>query len=329
MNGVNLDAFQFDYDLTFMSFFLNAKGQTYARYGGREDAGPDTHLTQKSLASTMRRVLALHEQGAAKPWSKYDPEPTSTSTPEQIPPMRRMLAKRKEKCIHCHDVKNAMLHDLASHGRLKKEMVFKYPSPRQLGIQLDADDQTKVRSVATDSAVSAAGVRRGDTISTVDDQGVLTFADFTRVLEHAPESGNVRLGVKRRGQDRNLTIALKPGWRRSPDPSWRASTGVVGPNTGFWANKLNSGQRRRQQITPGKMGLKVVVVWGAWAKRAGVRNGDVVVSLDGESSDMTIRQLQTHLQLSREFGDSVDVTVLRGGKRRTLKMHLPAKGELH
>lgn len=329
MNGVNLNAFQFDYDLTFMSFFQDAEGRTYARYGGREDSGPDSQLTQKSLVKTMERVLKLHREDTAKPWSKYDPEPTSASTPEQIPPMRRMLAKRKEKCIHCHDVKNATFHDLASRDQLTKYMVFKYPSPKQLGISLDANDQTKVEAVKRNSAAAKAGVRAGDTILEADRQRVLTFADFTRVLEHAPETGTVKLAVQRRDQKKEIAIALKPNWRRSPDPSWRASTGVVGPNTGFWARKLNSGQKRQSKISPGKMGLKIVVVWGAWAKKAGVRNGDVVVGLDGTNADMSIRQLQTHLQLSREFGDTVDVTVLRGGKRRTLTMKLPAKAELH
>ena len=49
MNGVNLNQFQFEYDLTWMAFFQNAEGRTYARYGGRDDSGPESHLTKASM----------------------------------------------------------------------------------------------------------------------------------------------------------------------------------------------------------------------------------------------------------------------------------------
>ena len=41
MNGVDSNWFQFEYDLTRMLFFQNADGQTHARYGDREDGGPE------------------------------------------------------------------------------------------------------------------------------------------------------------------------------------------------------------------------------------------------------------------------------------------------
>jgi hypothetical protein len=33
VDDVDLNTFEFDYDLTFMVFFLNANGKVYARYG--------------------------------------------------------------------------------------------------------------------------------------------------------------------------------------------------------------------------------------------------------------------------------------------------------
>ena len=44
MNGVNLNQFQFEYDLTWMAFFQNAEGRTYTRYGRREDHDAESHL---------------------------------------------------------------------------------------------------------------------------------------------------------------------------------------------------------------------------------------------------------------------------------------------
>ena len=323
MNGVNLNAFQFDFDLTWMAFFQNANGQTYTRYGGHEDAGPETHMTKASLIETMQRVLKLHAAKDVKPWSKYEPEPKQTFTPEQIPPMKKMLGKRKESCIHCHDVKNATLKDLASRNELTKYMVYGYPSPAQLGIVLDADNQTKIRQVVMGTTAAVVGIRKDDLIKSVDGQRVLTYGDFTRVLELAPEKGTVTIQVERNGNSIDYRIPLSPGWRKSPDPSWRPSTGIVGPNTGFWGKPLTAKEQAQQKLSDSDLALKVVVVWGDWAKKAGVRNGDIVIELDGINVRKNIKQLQTHLQLNREFGNQIELAVLRNGKRQDLSMKLP------
>lgn len=327
MNGINLRAFQFDFDLTWMSYFQNCVGQTYARYGGREDGGPESHLSKASLLQTMQRVLKLHAEDRVKPWSTYDPEPTETFTPEEIPPMKSMLAKRKISCIHCHDVKNATLKQLASEDNLTKYHVFGYPSPERLGLLLNSDDQTVVDQVVPDSLAAIAGIKKGDVVRSANDQRILTFADFTRVLELVSENGKIAVEIDRGGTTKNFELSVNPGWRKSPDPSWRASKGVVGPNSGFWANPLNANQLKQRGVSANELALKVVVVWGDWAKKAGVRNGDILIDLDGIKTKKTIRQLQTHLQLNRNFGDLVKLTVIRQGQRKELTMTLPSTGE--
>ena len=54
-----------------------------------------------------------------------------------------------------------------------------------------------------------------------------------------------------------------------------------------------------------------------------MRNGDVVVELDGVRKDLAIRQLHAHLQLHRDYGDTIRLTVLRGGTRQELTLTLP------
>lgn len=329
MNEVNLNAFPFEYDLTWMSFFQNWEGKTYARYGGREDSGPETQLTRQSLIKTMERVLTLHKNGAVKPWSKYDPEPGKRFTPPQIPTMKGLLAKRKVKCIHCHDVKNATLYDRMDHGLLKKDDIFTYPSPKQLGIILNADNQVRVDTVASDSAAANAGLKSGDIVETIDNQRVLTFADFTRVLELAPENGNLQVTATRSGEKKDLQLKLTKGWKRSDDPSWRPSTSAIGPNSGFWAKSPGVGELKKAGANEDDLALKIVVVWGAWAKKAGLKNGDIVLEIDGLKNRMTIRQLQTHLQLNHDYGDEIKLVVYRSGRRREITMTLPASGERH
>lgn len=324
MNEVDLNSFPFEYDLTWMSFFQDHRGRTYTRYGGRDDSGSESYLTKKSLIATMNQVLKLHQTNAVKPDSKYEPVAKQRLTPEQLVEIPKMMAKRKESCIHCHDVKNARLRERANQGKLSKYEVYTYPAATQLGIQLNPDDQTRIDKVLPLSSAHQAKVQSGDRIVSAAGQSILTFADLTRVLELTPSPAKLTMTVKRDQTERQVTLILPDDWKRSPDASWRPSTAMVGPNTGFWANPISNRERQRLKIADQKMAMKVVVVWGAWARKGGVRNGDVVTQVDDLTQPMKMRQIQSHLQLNREFGDTIEVRIIRKGATKTLNIKLPS-----
>ena len=57
-NGMDLSLFQFDYDLTFAAFFMNADKTIYGRYGSRsemKDAAKDISIDgfRKALAAAL------------------------------------------------------------------------------------------------------------------------------------------------------------------------------------------------------------------------------------------------------------------------------------
>ncbi len=325
MNGVNLNQFQFEYDLTWMSFFQNGEGRTYIRYGGRDDDDPESYLTKESLARVMRQALVLDREGRVQPADRYEPVATSVRTPADIPTMQPMIARRKESCIHCHDVKVAELRHLRDRGKLEKDMIFTYPSPSNLGIQLDVDAQFVVERVTPDSPAAAAGLRTGDLIRAVGGHSVLTFADFTRVLELAPPNGSLPVTYQRGTKTATTELRLPQNWRRSDDPSWRPSTSVVGPNAGFWGRPANDKERRNLGVGPDDLAIRVTFIYRPWTRASGVKLNDFVVALDGNKSDMNMRQAHAHLQLNRDWGDEIDFTVRRGGKDVNLKMKFPNK----
>lgn len=324
MNGVNINHFQFEYDLTWMAYFQNAEGRTYIRYGGREDDDPESYLTKNSLLRVMRQVLVLHEDGRVQPDNRYEPVATSVRTPADIPPMQPMIAKRNESCIHCHDVKLAQLMHLRDLGRLRKEMVFTYPSPSRLGLRLLPDVQYQVQAVDPNSPAEAAGIRAGDLVRAVDDHRVLTFADITRVLELAPEIGTLPISLERNKEMVSTELRLPAGWRRSLDPSWRQSTGVVGPNAGMWGVVANDQQRRQLGLGQDDLALRVTFIHQPWSRAAGLKLGDYLISIDGQKSNMNARQVHTHLNLNKDWGDTIELVVRRDGKDLTLTMRLPA-----
>ena len=53
----------------------------------------------------------------------------------------------------------------------------------------------------------------------------------------------------------------------------------------------------------------------AAAKRAGVRQGDIIVGFDGRSDRMSETELLAHVLRKRKVGDWMKVTVLRRGER--------------
>jgi hypothetical protein len=330
MNGVNINLFQFERDLTWMAFFMDAQDRFYARYGGREDAEPESHLTKASLLRVMRQVLELHGAGKVQQ-SRYEPSREPVRTPEEIPTMKALMQPRKEnKCIHCHDVKVAELKHSQQLGRFTRDLLFTYPAPSAVGLHLDRDFQNTVRAIMPESPAQKAGVREGDVLLSADGQRLLTFADFTRVLELTPAEGSLPLEIQRGSETIRTTLKLAGPWRRTEDPSWRESLHVAGPNGGFWGQKLAAEERKKLGLPEGQMAVRVTFIWGDHTRKAGLKTNDVVVKFDGGTKDMTISQIHAHLNLNRNYGEIVPLTVRRDGKEHVLSLALPKappKGE--
>lgn len=326
MNGKNINLFQFEYDLTWMAFFMDAEDRFYARYGGRDDAGADGWLTKESLIRTMEQVLELHQRGAVQT-SKYEPKGLPVRTPEDIPAMAGQMQGRKEKCIHCHDVKAAEFRDAQRAGRFTKELAFSYPPPSNLGLLLNRDRQNVVTSVRPESLAAKAGVQAQDTLLSLDGQRLLTMADLSRVLELTPKEHTLPLQVRRGDQTLTLPLALSGDWRRTPDPSWRSSIHWAGPNGGFWGVPLYDNEKTKLGIPPENLGLRINFFFKNHPSplKAGLKNNDILIEFDGLRKSLTPRQVHAHLQLNRSYGDKVPIVVLRDGKELKLTLELPEK----
>ena len=255
----------------------------------------------------------------------------SASDSEDIPTMKALMTPRKEnKCIHCHDVKVAEMRHLQQQGRFTRDLLFTYPATSAVGIQLDPDIQNKVRAVTPKSPADQAGVREGDVVRSVDGQRIVTFSDFTRVLELTPSESTLPLELQRGEATIRATLKLSGTWRRTQDPSWRESLHVAGPGAGFWGQKLAEDDRKQLGLPADRMAVRVTFIWADYTRKSGITTNDIVVKFDGLQHDMTIPQLHAHLNLNRNYGDAIPLTVRRGGKDRELVLSLPKerpKGE--
>ncbi|MEO6809950.1 MAG: Trx7/PDZ domain-containing (seleno)protein [Isosphaeraceae bacterium] len=319
MNGVDLNLFQFERDLTFMAFFMNNRDGVYTRYGGREDGDAESHLTKTSLLRIMDEVLRRHEAGEApveQPITSGQPP----RTPESIPQLKPMLARRREQCIHCHDVKAAELRGLQELGTFRRELIFTYPMPFTLGLDIDPDHQQGVRSVQAGSPAANAGVMAGDTITRVGDRRVLTVGDMARVLEQLQAETKLPLELSRNGEFVKTTLTLSPSWKQTADPSWRPSIELAGPNLGFWAKQLSEPEKQAANLPADALALKVTFLFPnhPTPQEAGLRLGDVLIELDGRRNAWTTRQMHAYAQMNHEFGDKVPAVIQRNGKKHNI-----------
>lgn len=322
MNGVDLNLFEFERDLTWMAFFMDGNDRIYTRYGGREDSGAESHLNRESLIRVMRQVLDWHKDGSVDGTVSRAPA-GPYRTPEQIPTMAAMIAPRKEKCIHCHDVKGAVLRQAQATGEFRRDSVFTYPPPSAVGLLLSPSIQNRVESVRANSPAEKAGIRSGDLVASLNGRRVFTFADFQSALDPFSRDAAIPIKLLRGDETVDTTLALSGNWRRSEDPSWRESLHLAGPGAGFWGEKLKEDARRKLGLGSQDLAIRVTAVFGAHAREAGIKDGDIVTSIDGIRRDITIHQLQGHLHLDRAYGDVVPVTIRRADGEHEIMLKLP------
>jgi hypothetical protein len=317
MRGVDLARFDFDYDLTWMAFFLTPDERILGRFGGRDAESAEKYLTLAGLRHALREALARHREGETPP-----PLPeVSTRRAEEYPAARR-LADRS--CIHCHHVYDFRNEERQASGAWRLEDAWVYPLPENLGLTLDPNQGNRVAHVVAGSAAATAGLREGDVLSHLGSRPVASFADVHHVLHSLPARGKIAV-AGRRGDGRfRADLELPRSWRQT-DLSWRRSTLRLGPPPAIQGEDLSAEERAALGLSPKQLALRHGGFFSVAARQAGIRAGDVIVGLDGKSPEMTVNQFLTHVRLHYRPGDRVTYTVLRAGKRIDIPLTLPAR----
>jgi hypothetical protein len=317
MRGVDLNTFAFDYDLTWAALVLDADGRVYARYGQRESQTADGHLSLAGLAYTLDKARAAFRRGEKPPTPPAGPPRTA----EQTAAAGRLKA---DACIHCHHVYDFQRADLRAAGRWTNDAVWVYPPPRNVGLTLDPDRGDRVTAVAAGSPAARAGLKPGDILTRLNSQPVVSFADAQYALNLAPKQGAVPVVWERGGREQSATLDLPAGWRES-DISWRPSMWSLAPTPGVHGPDLTPEEKRALSLAPARLAFRQGKYVTAIAQAAGVREGDVIVGLDGKGLELTMTQFNAYVRLKYQVGDRVTLDVLRDGKPLKLPLTLAAK----
>jgi hypothetical protein len=318
MRGVDLDLFDFDYDLTWMSFFLNADGVVYGRYGGRDAESADSRVSLAGLRYAMKAALARHRRGETeRPRTRTEPP----RTVEQYSAARRLPARA---CVHCHQVYDLRRESLQAAGKWRLDEVWVYPLPENIGLTLEVDRGDVVARVAADSAADRAGIRAGDRLLTINSQSIASFADVQYALHYAPVAGSLTIAWQHNGETKKGRLMLAAGWRKT-DISWRWSLRGLDPSPWVHGYDLSTEEKKTLGLSAKRLALRQGPFVSEPAAQAGIRQNDIIIGVDGKMLEMTERQFGAYIRLNYKVGDRITYNVLRKGERRDMVLRLTAR----
>ena len=317
MLNVDINLFDFDWDLTWAGFFMNAQGHIYARYGIRNSANGESTMSIPGLTKVMREVLEIHKKEAGK-----RPKRRMRRVRIQDLTSYKKDARAPRGCAHCHHAYTYKRKELMNIGRWRKEQLYVYPLSDNLGISLDLDENTLVTGVT--GLAAKAGVQSGDRILSMNKQRVLSPADIASVL-HYFKSGTLKMEVERSGEEKPKAISMRLSGKkwRERDLSWRESVNVLSPQAGFNAPPLAAGMKSQMGLDPGALALEVrFVAPNSPAKRAGLKMKDVIIAVDGRTTSMTQNELTQHIWMNHDPGSVLRLVVVRKKRQRPIFVRL-------
>ena len=178
------------------------------------------------------------------------------------------------------------------------------PFPAYLGlVGGDVDGKAIVTQVMTDSPAAKAGLLVGDQIVSLDDSEISQFDQMLEVLRKKKVNQRLSIGVKRGDQEPSFNVLLTG----RPGTSAQATTVSLGLQ----------GEDKEDQIE-----VQRVSVGGAAAK-AGVKIGDLIVKVDGQTPG-PFQALNEKIQKKAD-GDKVQLEILRGQEKLDLTLVLEAR----
>src|SRR5687768_10263557 len=329
-NTLDLSLFQFDYDLSFSTMFFNGDGTVYGRYGSWTHQKNSQDRTTAGYKHALEAALATHRGYPANKESLKGKQgrPMPVKDPLQLPELagkyKRELdwdGKVVQSCVHCHQVSDAVRSLYRAEKKtIPPQLVYPMPLPETIGLTV-GDSGVKVEKVEHGSIAAKAGFQPGDQINSLEGQPLISTADFSWVLHHAPDKGTLAAKVQRAGKELPLDIALTPNWRSRADISRRVGTWPMRAMAtgGILLKDLSNEERSKRGLPQDQLALRAEHVgeYGehAGAKKAGFKKEDVIIELDGSKERVTESQLIGRLLEKNSPGQKLKATVLRGEQK--------------
>jgi hypothetical protein len=337
-NGLDLSLFQYDYDLSFAAFLMNADKTIYGRFGTRtKNVDPSSEITMEGFRKALLTALEWHRD---YPINKTDfagkvGPPVKFAVPEDYPSLKPKYkatldyeGKVAQSCIHCHQIRDAHRRLLRENNEpLPDDVLYPYPMPDVVGMKLDPQALATIKEITPGSAADKAGLKSGDQLVSLGGQALLSIADVQWVLHTAKSPDAIAVVAERNGEKKELTLTLAQDWRQADDISWRPTSWELRrmATGGLRLESLAASESEALKLDADKLALRVKHAgqYGehAAAKNAGFQKDDVIIEFDGSTKPLTETQLMALAMNEHRRGDKIPVKVLRNG--RTIDLKLP------
>jgi len=223
-------------------------------------------------------------------------------------------------------------------------------------LKLPAERGVVVGKVIPDSPAAKAGLKENDVVTEINGQRVEGTAQFRRMIREIPAGRTAQFTVWRDGRSQTISATLGkaeeghhmrfqaapgtyafrmpevPELRELPNMDWEGMLAPLGhPRLGIDAEDL-SGQFGSYFGAPDGEGVLVRDVnSGSPAEKAGLKAGDVIISVDGDRI-RSVGDLREKLAPKSDDQDkewTVKLGVLRNKANMTLSVELPAPAQHH
>ena len=336
-NSLDLQKFQFDYDLSFSVLFFNGDGTLYGRFGSWEHQRNPQDKTTASFESALRGSLEVHRgypKNRALLAGKQG-KPVKYRTPIDMPGLKGKFRDELnwsgevvKSCVHCHQIGDSLRLEQRERGRtLPLSIVYPYPASESIGMELEPSYPLRLKRLASDSPVHQAGLRAGDLLLGAQGQSVISTADLSWVLHHFPDAGGkLELFARRGTRTAVVQVDLPAGWRLKSDVSKRVGTWSMRGMAfgGIRFVDLSDSERRTLGLSGDKLALKAEHVGQynkhAAAKRAGWKKGDVLVGVERLRSKLSESELIGLILQKHSPGKKLPAQILRGRKEMNLQL---------
>jgi S1-C subfamily serine protease len=179
----------------------------------------------------------------------------------------------------------------------------------------------EVVTVEKDSAAAKAGIKEDDVIQLVNGEKIRDSQDLVDVISELAPGTAVKMGVWRDGKALELTATLSKRerperfvWESKKLPNFFRSGGYLG----IVLQELNPDLAGYFAVKAGEGALIIRVEKDTPAEKAGLKSGDVIVQM-GEKK-ITDADAVHNVMADLKKGDIVTITVVRHGKKETLKV---------
>ncbi len=310
--GADLNLFEFDYDLTWMAFFLNANEQIYGRFGGRDASSAESRNTLAGLNYAMTAALAKHQSSAAIAQARTEKPFKAENFP---------AARRTRGCIHCHMVAEFRRDYLKSLSKWSRNDIWVYPLPENVGVTLEKDRGDFVREVKPNSSAERAGLKAGDRFCPLNGRSIASFGDAQYALHKSPAKGRISAAWERDGKPMEGVIDLAEGWRKT-NLTWRPSMLSLLPSLCLSGDDLTPAQKKALGLGEKRLAFRQETFVHREAKAVGVQAADVIIGINNQVQEMQMLEFFGYVRKNFLVGDKITINILRNGKRVDLPMTL-------